>query len=66
MAAALLGTALVALLIELLVMRRLYRRHHLDQVLGTFGLMLIINEVMMVWGARPHVCFHARMAVLAP
>lgn len=52
--AALLGTAVVALLIELLVMRRLYRRHHLDQVLGTFGLMLIINEVIvMVWGRDP-------------
>lgn len=52
--AGLLGTALVALLIEQLVMRRLYRRHHLDQVLGTFGLMLIINEVVvMAWGRDP-------------
>ena len=53
-AAALLGTAVVAVLIEILVMRRLYRRHHLDQVLGTFGLMLIINEVIVIiWGRDP-------------
>jgi len=54
LAAALAGTALVALFIEALVMRRLYRRSHLDQVLGTFGLMLICNElVVMVWGREP-------------
>ena len=53
-AAALLGTAMVALLVELLVMRRLYRRQHLDQVLGTFGLMLVINEIIVIaWGREP-------------
>ena len=53
-AAALLGTGVLALVVELLVMRRLYRRHHLDQVLGTFGLMLVLNElIVIVWGRDP-------------
>jgi len=52
--AALAGTAIAALVIEVLVMRRLYRRDHLDQVLGTFGLMLVCNEgVVMLWGREP-------------
>lgn len=42
------------LLLEWLVMRRLYDRSHLDQVLVTFGLMLMLNEgVRMIWGAAP-------------
>lgn len=42
------------LLIERVVMRHLYHRNHLDQVLVTFGLMLMINEgVRMIWGAAP-------------
>lgn len=50
----LLGTAVLALLVEVVVMRRLYSRSHLDQVLGTFGLMLIFNEgVLILWGAAP-------------
>lgn len=48
-AALLLGVAL-----ELLVFRRLYERDHLDQVLATFGLILILNEtVKVLWGAAP-------------
>jgi branched-chain amino acid transport system permease protein len=36
------------------VLRRLYRRDHLSQVLATFGLILIANEaVRMVWGDQP-------------
>ena len=32
-------------------MRRLYGRDHLDQVLGTFGLILFFNElVRLIWG----------------
>jgi branched-chain amino acid transport system permease protein len=43
-----------AWVIERLVMRAIYRRQHLDQVLGTFGLMLVINElVVIVWGREP-------------
>ncbi len=48
------GAAAVGLVMETLVMRRLYRRDHLDQVLGTFGLMLICNElVVILWGREP-------------
>lgn len=42
------------LVTERLVMRRLYDRSHLDQVLVTFGLMLMISEtVRLIWGAAP-------------
>jgi len=45
------GTLLLGLLIEQLVLRTLYRRDHLDQVLATFGLILFFNEVVrFVWG----------------
>lgn len=54
LAVGLAGTVLLALLIELLVVRRLYKKSHLDQVLGTFGLMLILNElVLIIWGGAP-------------
>jgi branched-chain amino acid transport system permease protein len=50
-AAALAGTLLIGVLIELGVFRRLYARTHLDQVLATFGLTLFFNEfVRIVWG----------------
>jgi branched-chain amino acid transport system permease protein len=40
--------------VEATVLRRLYARGHLDQVLATFGLILFFNEaVRMVWGPRP-------------
>ncbi|UUX95282.1 branched-chain amino acid ABC transporter permease [Aquabacterium sp. J223] len=52
--AGLAGAALAGLAMEALVMRRLYHRDHLDQVLGTFGLMLVCNElVVLVWGREP-------------
>ena len=45
------ATAAVAMAVELLVIRRLYSRDHLDQVLATFGLILFFNElVRVVWG----------------
>ncbi|HVV93307.1 MAG TPA: branched-chain amino acid ABC transporter permease [Hyphomicrobiales bacterium] len=51
-AAALGGTAVVGIAIEIVVFRALYRRDHLEQVLATFGLLLFFNEaVRMVWGA---------------
>ena len=35
----------------MIVLRPLYRRGHLDQVLGTFGLILFFNEaVRLIWG----------------
>ncbi|MCT8974731.1 branched-chain amino acid ABC transporter permease [Microbaculum marinisediminis] len=52
--AALPAAALAGVVIEFVVMRRLYDRDHLDQVLATFGLILFINEaVTMIWGRTP-------------
>lgn len=48
------GAALAGMLMEMLVMRRLYARDHLDQVLATFGLSLCVNEAFsIVFGQRP-------------
>ena len=48
---ALLGAACVGVLVELIVLRKLYDRDHLDQVLATFGLILFFNElVKILWG----------------
>src|SRR4051794_4377977 len=48
---ALLATLLVGMALEVIVIRRLYGRDHLDHVLGTFGLILFFNElVRLVWG----------------
>ncbi|MBC7179626.1 MAG: branched-chain amino acid ABC transporter permease, partial [Roseovarius sp.] len=44
LAASLAAAALAGVLIELLVIRRLYDRDHLDQVLATFALILILSE----------------------
>jgi branched-chain amino acid transport system permease protein len=44
----------VAGLIEAGVIRGLYRRDHLDQVLATFGVTMFINElVVVIWGREP-------------
>ena len=52
--AAMLGTALLGALLEVSLLRRLYARDHLAQVLATFALILIANEaVRMIWGAQP-------------
>jgi branched-chain amino acid transport system permease protein len=46
------GTLLVGMVVEVLVMRRLYGRDHLDHVLATFGLILFFNEaVRLIWGS---------------
>jgi branched-chain amino acid transport system permease protein len=48
---ALLATLLVGMAVEVIAMRRLYGRDHLDHVLGTFGLILFFNElVRLIWG----------------
>jgi branched-chain amino acid transport system permease protein len=48
---ALAGTAVAGIVVEVVVMRALYARDHLDQVLATFGLILFFNElVRVVWG----------------
>src|SRR5262249_8150715 len=45
------GAALVAVVLEIVVLRPLYRRGPLDQVLATFGLALFFNEaVTVIWG----------------
>ena len=46
------ATAAVGMLLEVAVLRTLYARDHLSQVLATFALILIINElVRMIWGS---------------
>ena len=45
------ATMLVGVATEVVVLRTLYSRSHLDQVMATFGLILFFNEmVRMVWG----------------
>jgi branched-chain amino acid transport system permease protein len=45
------ATFALGVVVETVVMRRLYARDHLDQVLATFGLILFFNElVRMIWG----------------
>ena len=48
---ALVATWLVGMAVEVIALRRLYGRDHLDHVLGTFGLILFFNEaVRLMWG----------------
>src|SRR5436190_2237737 len=45
------GALLVGMLVEVIALRTLYERDHLDQVLATFGLILFFNElVAILWG----------------
>ena len=45
------ATLLIGMAAEVVALRRLYGRDHLDHVLGTFGLILFFNEmVRLVWG----------------
>jgi branched-chain amino acid transport system permease protein len=44
-------TLLVGIVVEVLVVRHLYQRDHLDQVLATFGLILVFNSgIHLFWG----------------
>ncbi len=44
---------LSGMLLEVIALRTLYQRDHMDQVLATFGLILFFNElVRIVWGAE--------------
>jgi len=46
------ATAVLGMLLEMSVLRTLYERDHLAQVLATFALILILNEaVRLVWGS---------------
>jgi len=48
------ATAVLGMLLELTVLRQLYQRDHVTQVLGTFAILLMCNEgVRMVWGSQP-------------
>ncbi len=51
---ALFTAGLCGFLVEVIVLRHLYKRDHLDQVLATFGLILFFNEgTRMIWGRQP-------------
>ena len=48
---ALFATLLVGMAVEVIAIRRLYGRDHLDHVLATFGLILFFDEgVRLIWG----------------
>jgi branched-chain amino acid transport system permease protein len=48
---ALVATLVVGMAVEVIAMRRLYGRDHLDHVLATFGLILFFDElVRLIWG----------------
>lgn len=54
LAAGIVAAAAVGALVELLVIRRLYHRQHLDQVLATFALILIFSEgTRWLFGSSP-------------
>ncbi len=54
MLAALIGPWVIGTAVECLVMRRLYAREHLYQVLATFGLILFFNGLTRaIWGRQP-------------
>jgi branched-chain amino acid transport system permease protein len=48
---AVVASLVAGMVLEVVAIRRLYERSHLDQVLGTFGLILFFNElVRLIWG----------------
>ena len=48
------ASALAGMVVEFIVLRRLYNREHLDQVLATFGLIMFFNELTrIIWGRQP-------------
>ena len=52
--AGLTAAGLTGAVIEATVLRRLYARDHLDQVLATFGMIMFFNEAMaMLFGRQP-------------
>ena len=54
LAAALPAAALLGMLVEALVLRRLYKKEHVDQVLATLGLIMFFNEMTrIIWGRQP-------------
>jgi branched-chain amino acid transport system permease protein len=54
LAAALPASAATGMLVEAAILRRLYHKDHLDQVLATFGLIMFFNEsTRILWGRQP-------------
>jgi branched-chain amino acid transport system permease protein len=54
LAASLIGAAAAGALVEIAVIRRLYDRDHLDQVLATFALILVFSEATRwYFGSQP-------------
>jgi branched-chain amino acid transport system permease protein len=52
--AAMTAAALAGMAVESAVLRHLYKRDHLDQVLATFGLIFFFNELTrIIWGKQP-------------
>lgn len=52
--AALGAAGLAGAIVEVVILRHLYKREHLDQVLATFGLIMFFNELtLIVWGRQP-------------
>ena len=48
------ATALIGAVLERLVLRRFYGRSHLDQVLVTFGIILVVNDaIRLIFGVVP-------------
>ena len=48
------AAAVIGMLVEAAILRRLYARDHLDQVVATFGLILFFNEAAtMLFGRQP-------------
>lgn len=63
---AMLATAAVALLLESTLIRRLYARDHLVQVLATFAVVLIADDLTkLIWGPSP-VLYNAPPALAGP
>jgi len=64
-----LALAALGALVEVTVMRRLYEREHLTQLLATFGLLLIFGDLALhLWGTgartvAPPVPFHGRFTL---
>ncbi len=50
--AGLVGTLIVGMVVEVVALRTLYQRDHLDQVLATFGLILFFNELVAILFGR--------------
>ncbi|HRW60189.1 MAG TPA: branched-chain amino acid ABC transporter permease [Defluviicoccus sp.] len=62
--AAVAAAGLTGAAIEIIALRRLYDRGHLDQVLATFGVILFFNElVKILWG--PQALFLSPPAILS-